>query len=144
MHERLTPEEIERYRRREAIARDDPEAICTAAGWKAWKAYREASPSLIFFDEMSIPNVRFWRAELKDAEDHEGHIDIECERWFDARTFARTLAGAREVNLIELEAAPAGSRWQVRWEGSALDPRNPPTLVARRNAETEFRPIRDR
>lgn len=69
-----------------------------------------------------VSNARLWIANPKmpDKNMATRFIAIECERFVDARTFARTHFGVPEV---EIHPAPnvrrPRSRFQVRWAGSA-------------------------
>ncbi len=37
---KLTEEELEKFRRRETISKDDESAICTRIGWANWQKYK--------------------------------------------------------------------------------------------------------
>ena len=91
-----------------------------------------------------VPNARFWEAEIHETEDVPTRFFVECERWNDARDFARRVAGGREVVLRPLVPSHAPRRrWQVRWAGSPMSPHDPPYLEARKRGEASFRPLRE-
>lgn len=69
-----------------------------------------------------VPNARLWIANPKmpDKNMATRFIAIECERWVDARRFARSHFGVPEVELHPApNVARPRSRYQVRWAGSA-------------------------
>lgn len=111
--------------------------------------------------QADVPNAKHWLAWLE--EDPTKEIHLECERWVDARAFARMVAGGREVKVAEnirglvLDDGSAKmgtdvvpNRWQVKWAGVAGSSTNPEHLVARRvrildgeDLPEGFRPVRE-
>lgn len=91
-----------------------------------------------------VPNARLWIANprMPDPNMATRFIAIECERWVDARTFARVHFGVPEV---EIHNAPntsrPRSRFQVRWEGNAVGRVNTLRLRFRRVTESGARKI---
>jgi len=178
----LSPEELAHYRKREVIAHDNAEAISTAAGWAAWEeVYRSLD---VGGPELRVPNARYWVAACEveypcKACDGKGcfwtaphwvncntckgkkyvveprEIHIECERYNDARHFARLVAGGREVevhpsrdfNDPALHPDSVVDWWQVAWAGSAMDPDDNLHLVARIAGRSgpsgDYRPVRE-
>jgi hypothetical protein len=121
---KMEPGELTRLQKREAIAHDDHSASCTALGWSAYQ--RRHARSQLSPDDI-VPNANHWVARLVD--NPEKTIDIECERWSDARSFAIMVAGGVEVTVEP--SYPVLERWQVKWAGSALDPHDGVHMVAR-------------
>lgn len=86
------------------------------------KRFKKLYPKTVqAFHQADVPNARWWVAS--------GHVKtklkmlfIECERWVDARTVARTLIGpeASVVGVADgLVKKTPRTRVQVRWTGSA-------------------------
>lgn len=51
------------------------------------------------------------------------HIDIESEKWFDARAYAMQFFGIPEVNIEKLDVTNGSRplpRHQIRWTGHAM------------------------
>ena len=130
-------EELEKLRAmkpgRVMIANDDAKSICTRAGWEAYQ--KQTAADVVPPD---VPNARHWAARLVD--DPSAVIDIECERWNDARAFARMASAGREV-VLEPVYVPAHERWQVKWAGNAMDQRDAPHLIARIRNQGPFLPV---
>lgn len=145
----LSPEEKARYMKREVIAKDDPNAHATAAGWTTFLATRPAAGTT----GPDVPNGLLWIAMLPAFVDDDCNpsIHIECERWTDALVLARAVASNESGKGVEPEVhrlldppRVAGHRWQVRWAGSALDPRDPLRLEARAtDSGLPWTPVRD-
>ncbi len=139
----LDPEELARLKAKpEPIAHDDPTASCTAVGWA--KELEARGGDALSHYEPDVPNGRHWLARLvSDDPNVLKVIDIEAERWVDARAFAVCVAGGREVT-VEPSSVPSANRWQVKFAGSALDPRNGLHMVARTLfGGGKFRPVRE-
>lgn len=140
--------EQEQLRKRETIARDDETALCNAVGWAKRTERAPGDAAHVVWTP-----ARCWIARLVGPLGCTVHI--ECERYIDALAFARMVAGANEVEVMGVLGVQAEAvaltdavrplrRWQVKWSGSALDPRDQPHMVARRYPyETDFQPARE-
>lgn len=138
--EKLTNQNKVRLRERIVIPHNDRTAISTRHGWERFQ--KRAAKAGVHVPD--VPNARFWSAALTTKEGNP--IAIECERWNDARAFARMVAGGAEVDVVQLTVVPRneiGSRWQVKWAGSATDPTDPPHMIARRYGVDDWTPARE-
>lgn len=125
---KLTEEEKERFRIWTPISHDVWKKENKEHQRKHHEAVDARKNSLL--TEENVPNANLFIAKFGDTENE---IYIECERWVDARSFARTFYSGDDLVLkrIEMETWERFPRWQVRWFGSSLDPRNPPCLMKR-------------